>query len=91
MTTFKVDIHIMRDLYTFMFIAQECKGSIRVYSSTNKNRIADGKSQLGLMSLGISKPITVEIDNDEDAKLFDRIEVLKDDDNGTETGSTTEQ
>lgn len=78
MKTLIVDLHHMRDLYSFMYLAQETKGKIVAHSSTDITRKADGKSQLGIMSLDITKPIIVDFIKDEDVKLFEKFAILKD-------------
>lgn len=77
MTTFKIKFDNRVDLDNFVMLAQECKGKIYAHSIIG-DKVVSAKSPLGLMSLGKDELI-INLDNDDDMKIFAKYELLKDD------------
>ena len=55
----KIKLNLITDIQDFTRTSQCIAGPVRVFSE-DESYCVDGKSLLGLMSLNLSKPVTVE-------------------------------
>jgi phosphotransferase system HPr-like phosphotransfer protein len=61
---FACNLNIIEEVKNFNQLAQKCKGDVTLSSG---HWVIDGKSILGLFTLDLSKPVAVEVDNQDDA------------------------
>ena len=68
MKQFEKDFIYISDIYDFVKASQQCKHKVNVKQGT---LVIDGRSVLGILSLDLFSPVTVEIDDEDEVIMKD--------------------
>ena len=73
MKSIKISLEQAQRVKDFVAITQECDFEILLKSVKSGKYVVDAKSILGIFSLDLSKPLTVEIYSDDCAELLEKL------------------